>query len=93
MNIVQHGVAHEIKQCTDNESLFNNLPEKFMVGRYHSWVVNNKLPDCLVATSYDSDGKIMSLRHTIFDIKGVQFHPESILTPNGKQILKNWIST
>lgn len=92
LNTVHHGVAHEITQCTDTETLFNDLPKKFIVGRYHSWVVSNQLPECLVATSYDSEGKIMSLSHIIFDIKGVQFHPESILTPDGKQILKNWIN-
>ena len=89
---VQHGVSSEIIQCTTTETLFKNLPQKFTVGRYHSWVVNNKLPECLVATSHDSNGKIMSLKHTVYDIKGVQFHPESILTPNGKKILKNWIN-
>lgn len=92
LNTVQHGISSKIKQCTTTETLFNNLPKEFMVGRYHSWVVNNKLPECLIATSYDSNGKIMSLSHTHYDVKGVQFHPESILTPNGKQILKNWIN-
>ena len=63
------------------------------VGRYHSWVVDRQLPDCLEATSYDENGQIMSLRHREFDVRGVQFHPESVLTPHGKKILENWIRT
>ena len=90
---VYHGVASTITQCTQNEPLFKGLPNAFEVGRYHSWVVNKKLPNCLIATSFDDDGQIMSLRHTHLDVCGVQFHPESILTPNGKQILHNWIAS
>ena len=74
------------------QPLFDHLNKTFTVGRYHSWVVNPNLPDELEATSIDEDGQIMSLRHKIFDIKAVQFHPESILTPDGKQILKNWLT-
>lgn len=62
------------------------------VGRYHSWVVDKALPDCLEATSYDENGQIMSLRHRDFDVRGVQFHPESVLTPQGKKIIANWIN-
>jgi anthranilate synthase component 2 len=61
------------------------------VGRYHSWVVDANLPDVLEATSIDENGQIMSLRHKTFDVRGVQFHPESVLTPKGKRILENWI--
>lgn len=89
---VYHGVSSTITQCTTNDPLFKNLPKKIEVGRYHSWVVNQKLPDCLIATSHDENGEIMSLRHTEFDICGVQFHPESVLTPLGKQLLQNWIT-
>ena len=71
----------------------NKLEKSLQVGRYHSWVVDNNLPDSLEATSIDDSGQIMSLRHKKYDVKGVQFHPESILTPNGKQILKNWINS
>jgi anthranilate synthase component 2 len=63
------------------------------VGRYHSWVVDSNIPDALEATSVDDNGQIMSLRHKTFDVKGVQFHPESVLTPNGKQLLENWINS
>ena len=90
---VYHGVATEIKLSVDDESLFDGLGETFEVGRYHSWVVNSKLPDSLEATSFDENGQIMSLRHKVYDVKGVQYHPESVLTPNGKTILKNWINS
>ncbi len=91
LNEVKHGVSSVITQCTPNEGLFKNLPIKFKAGRYHSWVVNPTLPECLIATSFDENGNIMSLKHSFLNIKGVQFHPESILTPFGKQILQNWI--
>ncbi len=89
---VHHGVASTITLAVSNESLFNELPNQFEVGRYHSWVVSkDDFPSDLEITSTDSEGQIMSLRHKNFDIKGVQFHPESILTPNGKKILENWL--
>ncbi|MBT8302939.1 MAG: aminodeoxychorismate/anthranilate synthase component II [Bacteroidia bacterium] len=90
---VFHGVATNITICVTDEPLFQGLGESFKVGRYHSWVVNNELPNDLEATSYDENGQIMSLRHKTYDVKGVQFHPESVLTPNGKQILKNWLNS
>ena len=72
--------------------IFNNLPNELYVGRYHSWVLSNKnLPIDLIITSTDENGQIMSLKHSVYDVRGVQFHPESILTVHGKQILKNWI--
>ena len=88
---VFHGVQTNISVTVEDEILFNKLEKSLLVARYHSWVVDNNLPDCLQATSIDDNGQIMSLRHKKYDVKGVQFHPESILTPNGKQILKNWI--
>ena len=75
----------------DDENLFKGLDKTFEVGRYHSWVVDANLPDVLEATSFDENGQVMSLRHKFYDVRGVQYHPESVLTPNGKQILKNWI--
>jgi anthranilate synthase component 2 len=87
---VYHGVASEIEIVQD-DYIFEGLPRQIAVGRYHSWVVNNNIPDSLVATSFDTNGQIMSLKHRDFDIRAVQFHPESVLTPNGKQILKNWV--
>jgi anthranilate synthase component 2 len=88
---VFHGVASKIKIIAKDETLFKDLGESIEVGRYHSWVVDNNLPEQLEATSVDENGQIMSLRHKEYDVKGVQFHPESVLTPNGKQILKNWL--
>jgi len=89
---VFHGVATKVTKSVTDEALFDKLPNEFDVGRYHSWVVNNdNFPDVLEITSTDESGQIMSLRHKRLDVKGVQFHPESILTPFGKQILKNWI--
>ena len=71
--------------------LFEGLGNEFEVGRYHSWVVDTNLPDCLEATSFDANGQVMSLRHKTYDVRGVQFHPESVLTPNGKKMLENWV--
>lgn len=90
---VYHGVATEVNITVDDESLFKGLEKNIEVGRYHSWVVNDNLPDCLEATSFDKNGQVMSLRHREYDVKGVQYHPESVLTPDGKKILKNWINS
>jgi len=90
---VYHGVATKVTITVNDESLFNGLEKNIEVGRYHSWVVNSDLPDELEATSFDENGQVMSLRHKLYDVKGVQYHPESVLTPNGKQILKNWINS
>jgi anthranilate synthase component 2 len=90
---VYHGVASVVSQTVTDELLFKNLPQQFLVGRYHSWVVSNdNFPDDLEITSVDNNNQIMSLRHKIFNVKGVQFHPESILTEHGKQILNNWLN-
>ena len=90
---VYHGVATNVKTVVDDELLFAGLGSEFEVGRYHSWVVDATLPDDLEATSFDANGQVMSLRHKTYDVRGVQFHPESVLTPNGKQILKNWLNS
>ncbi len=89
---VYHGVATKVDITVDDECLFKNMDKQIEVGRYHSWVVDPNLPDVLEATSYDQSGQVMSLRHKLYDVKGVQYHPESVLTPNGKQILDNWIN-
>lgn len=88
---VYHGVATKINICVENEPLFAEMDSEMEVGRYHSWVVDKNLPDCLEATSFDENGQIMSLRHKTLDVRGVQFHPESVLTPQGKKIIENWI--
>ena len=91
LDTVYHGVATIVTTCVTDESLFNGLDKTIEVGRYHSWVVDPNLPDVLEATSFDDNGQVMSLRHRTYDLKGVQFHPESVLTPHGKKILENWI--
>lgn len=91
---VYHGVATKVTQSVTDESLFESLPNEFEVGRYHSWVVNSiGFPEVLEITSTDENGEIMSLRHKTLDVKGVQFHPESVLTPYGKDILQNWVNS
>ena len=88
---VYHGIATSI-HLTNPSTLFEGLPNSFSVGRYHSWVVNeNDLPSDLMITSKDDDGYIMSLEHKTYDVKGVQFHPESVLTPDGAKIISNWL--
>lgn len=89
---VYHGIATKVEITVDNEPLFKGMDKTIEVGRYHSWVVDPNLPEELEATSFDSNGQIMSLRHKIYDVRGVQYHPESVLTPNGKQILENWVN-
>ncbi|RCH54483.1 aminodeoxychorismate/anthranilate synthase component II [Mucilaginibacter hurinus] len=90
-----HGIATPIKVTDAGEALFNGLPEKFNVGRYHSWVVNEKgLPNELTITAIDEkDNSVMALRHKQYNVRGVQFHPESILTEYGKEMLKNWLGS
>ena len=87
---VYHGIATKINIVND-DILFEGLPKEIEVGRYHSWVVNPELPEVLEATSFDKNGQIMSLRHKTYDVRAVQFHPESVLTPYGKKILENWL--
>ena len=93
LDTVFHGVATKVNITANDERLFEGLDKTIEVGRYHSWVVDPNLPEKLEATSFDKNGQVMSLRHKTYDVKGVQFHPESVLTPNGKQILKNWINS
>lgn len=89
---VYHGVATNVTLCVDDEYIFKGLDKTIEVGRYHSWVVNSNLPESLEATSFDENGQVMSLRHKTYDVRGVQYHPESVLTPQGKKILENWIN-
>lgn len=89
-----HGIATPITVLDKTELLFKDCPETINVGRYHSWVVNNEgLPDCLTVTATDADSEIMALRHKELDVRGVQFHPESVLTEYGKQMMKNWLES
>jgi anthranilate synthase component II len=87
-----HGIATPVTKTIDDELLFKDITPQFEVGRYHSWVVDPaQLPECLSITSMDGEGQIMSIRHKELDVCGVQFHPESVLTPDGKQMMKNWL--
>ena len=85
-----HGVQSDLT-VLKKDYLFDNLPQSFKVGHYHSWVVQPQLPEQLEAIASDQDSNIMAIRHKFFDVRGLQFHPESILTQNGRQILKNWV--
>jgi anthranilate synthase component II len=88
---VHHGVTSAI-QVLEKDVIFSDLPDKLTVGRYHSWAVEKEsLPDCLQVTAVDETGMIMALAHKNLDVRGVQFHPESVLTPEGEQMLKNWL--
>ena len=87
-----HGVATNVNVIKENTKLLKDLPENFEAGRYHSWAVNTEdFPEDLEITAFDKDGMIMALQHKKFDVHAVQFHPESILTPKGYQILQNFL--
>ena len=90
---VHHGVSSDIHIRT-GEPLVSGLDRTLRVGRYHSWVVSKEdFPDCLEITAEDTEeGQIMGLRHKTYNVRGIQFHPESVLTPQGKEIIKNWLS-
>jgi anthranilate synthase component II len=88
---VHHGLSEKVTRIA-NDPLFEGLPDTFDVGRYHSWAVSpENLPDCIEVTVLDDEGQIMAMRHKQYNIHGVQFHPESVLTPLGKEILSNWL--
>ncbi len=87
-----HGVASKIKVTDPDEQLFQGLPTEFLAGRYHSWVVSeNDFPFELQVTAKDESGFIMAIAHNDLDVRGVQFHPESILSEYGKEIIQNWL--
>lgn len=89
---VYHGVQTPAQIIATDDYIFKGLPATINVGRYHSWVVSTEsLPNCLQVTALSPEGHIMALRHREYDIHGIQFHPESILTPNGKAIIENWL--
>ena len=88
---VFHGVATPCHLKTD-DPLFSGIGRDITIGRYHSWVVSREgLPDCLEVTAESDEGQIMALRHNTMNIRGIQFHPESVLTPDGKKMLQNWL--
>ena len=89
---VYHGMEMPMKVVDKKEILFEVIPERFMAGRYHSWVVQKSdLPDCFVITAEDEEGRIMAMSHKDYLLKGVQFHPESVMTPYGKKMLANFL--
>lgn len=93
LNSVYHGVATEMSVINE-DVLFKGVPKKFMAGRYHSWVVDKKtFTNNLEITVEDEKGYIMALKHKKFDVHGVQFHPESILTEHGELMIRNWIES
>ena len=88
---VFHGVATPCRIVSD-DPIFSGLPTNITVGRYHSWVVSrNGFPDCLEVTAVSDEGQIMALKHKTLNVRGIQFHPESVLTPDGKKMLRNWM--
>jgi len=96
LSSVFHGVATKIevrsRESGVSSPLFDGLPNELEVGRYHSWVVSKEnFPDTLEITAEDESGMIMGLQHKTFDVQGVQFHPESVLTPMGEEIMRNWL--
>ncbi len=96
LSTVYHGVATNVqvntKRTIYENDVFNNLPGEIEVGRYHSWIVSKEnFPAELEITAEDEKGYIMALRHKTFDVQGVQFHPESVLTPLGEKMMRNWL--
>lgn len=88
---VFHGIQTNV-ETRNKDYIFSGLPTEFPVGRYHSWVVDTDgFPEELVITAISSEGQIMALKHREYDVHGIQFHPESVLTPDGKQIVGNWL--
>lgn len=89
---VYHGVATPV-EIVAPDPVFEGMEDGFEAGRYHSWVVDSvDFPDCLEITARDAKGEIMALRHREYDVRGFQFHPESVLTPKGERLLRNWLS-
>lgn len=92
MSDVLHGISDEVAVIDPEERLFEGLPTRFMVGRYHSWtVVPSSVPDSMKITALDNQGRVLGIRHTSFDVRGLQFHPESVLTEYGKEMITNWL--
>jgi anthranilate synthase component II len=93
LSTVYHGVATPCRITQQGTALFRNLPDTIEVGRYHSWVVSAEdLPEELEVTAKDDNDFIMAMQHKRYDVRGVQFHPESVLTPLGETIMRNWLT-
>ena len=90
---VLHGVATEAEILDAEERLFQQVPTRLQVGRYHSWAIkSDSMPESLKVTARDADGEILAFRHQQYDVRGVQFHPESVLTEHGARMLENWLA-
>lgn len=88
---VYHGVESKLN-IVGNDELYAGFENTFLAGRYHSWnAVKNNLPDCFIITAVDEQGEVMSVKHKTHNVRGVQYHPESVLTPEGKKLIKNWL--
>lgn len=91
---VYHGIATPINISNNNSQILKGLGNTIEVGRYHSWIISNdNFPAELEVTATDDNGFVMALQHKTYDVQGVQFHPESVLTPDGEKILRNWLNT
>ena len=91
---VYHGIATPINIINSNAQILKGLGDTIEVGRYHSWIISNdNFPAELEVTATDDNGFVMALQHKMYDVQGVQFHPESVLTPDGEKILRNWLTT
>ena len=89
---VYHGVATDMIKTNAKSKVLKDIPETFEAGRYHSWTIDkNTLPDCLIATCHDEQGEVMGIRHNEYNVEAVQFHPESVLTPEGNKMIENFL--
>lgn len=92
LKVVQHGISTPVRRVA-KELMFTGIPDIFEVGRYHSWVMDETIiPENIKVTARDNENIIMAIRHTQFDVSGVQFHPESIMTPFGLKMIDNWVN-
>lgn len=92
LDTVYHGIATPVQIIEQEQKIFKGLPETIIAGRYHSWIADKAtLPESLVVTAIDENGYIMAMKHKSLDVTGLQFHPESVLTPDGETIITNWL--
>lgn len=87
---IRHG-HQNLAKISDSHHLFEGLSGPIQIGHYHSWIIETPLPECLVATLYDEEGHLMAIKHVKYSLHGLQFHPESVMTPQGKIMIKNWL--
>lgn len=90
---VYHGIATSAERISEDDRLFKDLPQQLEIGRYHSWVSVEEVPEVLKVTMIDQQKQVMAIKHKTLPISAVQFHPESVLTPKGKQMINNWVNS